>query len=226
MYNKLVSSQPLSLYNEIKYTVSHKNSTHDGLLTSKLHISDIRSAFTVTGKTRKCRQCPSKMHRHRWRTHRRRPVWVRLCRAFKLPTHPFKTWRGRWRLLCFSLAIGVVHLTKRASTHSLEGEQGIVCAGVRRRKVFRMEVHLQLRAATNTISAESHKLVHRSLVWDGTSALHVRDLKACLRRDGCQVHSRQRFGVPLTCHARHVSSNAEERRLSVTLSSLGRGSEV
>lgn len=112
---------------------------------------------------------------HRWQ-----PIQVELCRAFGPLTRPLGMRRGRGRLLFFSLAMSVVHLTEPASARGLEGKQGIVSAGMRRWEMFWVEVHLVLRAAENVMPDESHELVHGSLVWDGTSALHVRDLKARL----------------------------------------------
>ena len=105
----------------------------------------------------------------------RHPVQVQLCQAFGFLVHALALWRGRSRLrsLCSSLAVGMVHLAERASAYGLEGEQGIVGAGVRRWEVFGMEVHLQLRAAPDAVAEESHKPVHRGLVWGGTSTLHV-----------------------------------------------------
>lgn len=51
---------------------------------------------------------------------------------------------------------------------------------MRRREVFRVEDHLELRAATEVRPDEPYELLDRSYVLDGTSALHVRDLEACL----------------------------------------------
>ena len=79
-----------------------------------------------------------------------------------------------------SFAIGVVHLTERTSVHGLEGEQGIVSARVRRWEVFRVEDHLELRAAAEVRPNEARELVDGSLVCGRTSALHVRDLEARL----------------------------------------------
>lgn len=101
------------------------------------------------------------------------------CRAFGPLRRPLEMRRGRTRLFFFSL-VGAVHLTERASAHGLEGEQGIMGAGVRRWKMFWVEVHLELRAAANVMPNKSRELVSGILVGDGTPALHVQCLKACL----------------------------------------------
>jgi hypothetical protein len=74
----------------------------------------------------------------------------------------------------------MVHLTECTSAHGLEGKQGIVGARVRRWEVFRVEDHLEVRAAAEIRSDEPGELVDGSLVGDRTSALHVRDLETRL----------------------------------------------
>lgn len=76
--------------------------------------------------------------------------------------------------------MGMVHLTERAGARGLEGEQGIVRTRVCRWEMIRVEDYLEMRAAANVIPENSHELVHGSLGWEGTSALHVRNLEARL----------------------------------------------